>query len=355
MATERVHAERHGRTLPTRGLRVIVAGSGGGHVRQLLDLEPVWGRYRALMVTEDTALGRSLGDTRDVAFVSHFALGQARLGAPWRMLRGAIRNFAESWRNVRAFRPDVVISTGAGAMFWTVLAARLMGARYILIDSFARFDKPSKFARLSAWLAYRVVVQSERLSSWRPDAAVFDPLVILDRAPPPKRALAFATVGATLPFPRLVDTVLALKRAGQLPEDLVLQIGDGDAPSDVPPGTRIVRTLPFDEVKALLADAALIVCHGGTGSLITGLQNGCKVVAIPRRFDLGEHYDDHQEEICAAFAERGLIEVAVAPEDLGPAVARARGRGPLVATTDPVKLKDYLADLLDRLDGKGPA
>ncbi len=42
----------------------------------------------------------------------------------------------------------------------------------------------------------------------------------------------------------------------------------------------------------------LSTAHGGTGSLITALRAGCRVVAMPRRFDLGEALaGDHQEEI----------------------------------------------------------
>ena len=34
------------------GLRVCLAGSGGGHVRQLLDLETVWSEYEYFIVSE---------------------------------------------------------------------------------------------------------------------------------------------------------------------------------------------------------------------------------------------------------------------------------------------------------------
>lgn len=333
---------------PEKRLRLCLAASGGGHVRQLLDLEPVWRNHDYFFVTEDTALGESLAARHPVHFVAHFALGQARLGRTFTMLASAARAFFQSLRIIAAQRPDVVISTGAGAVFWAVLFARIMGARFILIDSFARFDKPSKFARIARPLASLTVVQSAPLKAIWPDAALFDPLKVLDGTPPPKQPLLFATVGATLGFPRMIEAVLALKASGGLPERVIAQVGtDGPRPAPVD-GVEIVETLDFDVVQSLLNDAAIVVCHGGTGSLITALRAGCRVISMPRRFDLGEHYDDHQEEITAAFAARGYIEMARDAADLGPAIARARAKPPVIATTDPVALIAYLNAVLGK-------
>ena len=61
-------------------LRVCLAASGGGHIRQLLDLETCWSKYDFFFVSEDTALSRSLTPQYPVYFVHHFALGQIRRG-----------------------------------------------------------------------------------------------------------------------------------------------------------------------------------------------------------------------------------------------------------------------------------
>lgn len=324
------------------GLKLCLAASGGGHVRQLLDLEPVWSAYDHFFVTEDTALGRSLADKYPVRFVAHYALGQARLGRTGAMVRGAIRNFVQSLKIIVSERPDVVITTGAGAVYWTAMAARALGAKVMLIDSFARFDAPSKFARGLKPFATETIVQSAALKDHWPDARLFDPFRTLEGSPPPKQPLLFATVGATLGFPRLVDSVLRLKASGRLPERVILQIGDVEPPRDIPDGVEVHKAIPFDRVQAILADAAFVVCHGGTGSLITALRAGCRTIAMPRLFSLGEHYDDHQEEITAAFAARGLVELALDTDDLGDCVDRARARTPVMATTDPKALIDYL-------------
>lgn len=326
-----------------RRLKLCLAASGGGHVRQLLDLEPVWSRHDYFFVTEETALGETLSSQHKTHFVPHFAWGQAKLGAPFRMLASAFRSVFRSLSIILRERPDVVISTGAGAVIFPVLWARLLGARVVVVESFARFESPSLFGRIAAPLAHDLVVQSPALAARYPRAKVFDPLRMLDGQPPPKDDLLFATVGATLPFERLSRTVGALKASGDIRERVLLQTGVGGFR---PEGVETRDTLPFDEVKDLLKRARIVVCHGGTGSLITALREGCQVIAMPRLFRLNEHYDDHQAEITAAFAARGLIQVANTEDELRQAVAAARTRAPVMATTDPQALLGFLDSVL---------
>ncbi len=330
-------------------LRICLAASGGGHVRQLLDLQPVWSKHDYFFVTEDTALGATLALDHRTHFVPHFAWGQAKLGAPFRMLARAWSSLLISCRIILKEKPQLVISTGAGAVIFPVLWGRLLGARVVVMESFARFEGPSLFGRIASPFATSMVVQSAKLSAYYPKAHVFDPLRMLDGPVPTKQELLFATVGATLPFDRLVNTVAALKAQGAIPERVIVQTGvGGHSPNDL----EASETLPFDRVQEILRDAKIVVCHGGTGSLITALRQGCQVIAMPRLSKLGEHYDDHQAEITEAFERRGLVLVANTPEELAAALERARTREPVLATTDPQALIAYLEDLLGELAKK---
>jgi UDP-N-acetylglucosamine--N-acetylmuramyl-(pentapeptide) pyrophosphoryl-undecaprenol N-acetylglucosamine transferase len=332
-------------------MRICLAGSGGGHVRQLLDLEPLWSDLDHFFITEDLALGRSIAEKHRTHFVPHVALGQARLGAPFRMAAAAVRNFARSAKIIARERPDVVITTGAGSVYFATLWARIYGAKIVLIDSFARFSSRSAFARIADPIAHLRIAQSEGVAKEWEGSILFDPF---RRQDPPDRVrepLLFATVGATLPFDRLTDLVATAHRAGLIPEKVIAQIGVGGTR---PEGLEAVETLPFDEIKAILRRADLVVCHGGTGSLITALRQGCRVIAVPRRFGRGEHYDDHQFEITSAFAARGLISVAETHEEFARALIEARARPPVSATTDPSPLIDYLRQVLKDWRGARP-
>ncbi len=187
-------------------------------------------------------------------------------------------------------------------------------------------------------------MQSAALAAFWPDAKVFDPLRIVDTPPPPKKPLLFVTVGATLPFDRLVSSVAALHARGLIDEQVIIQTGIGGL---APEGLETHETLPFERVLSILREADIVVCHGGTGSLITALREGCRVVAMPRRFALREHYDDHQGEITQAFADRGLISIAHSENELAAALDTVRERTPAVATSDPRELIDLLRALID--------
>jgi UDP-N-acetylglucosamine--N-acetylmuramyl-(pentapeptide) pyrophosphoryl-undecaprenol N-acetylglucosamine transferase len=326
-----------------KGLRVCLAASGGGHIRQLLDLEKAWQPYDYFFLTEETPLSQSLARKHPVFFVDHFAIGQARLGAPFKMLRAAFRNFVQSARIIWRERPDIIISTGAGAVFFAVLWARLLGAKFILIETFARFDRPSAFARAASPFAQHKIVQSSALAQRVSGAVVFDPFEILGTQRPQKKSLVFATVGATLPFDRMVEMVSTLKASGDIHEDLVIQTGIGGFS---PAGLQTFETLPFDSMLAYLKEADIVICHGGTGSLITALREGCRTIVMPRHFEKGEHYDNHQKEITRAFAARGLVTTADTLEELVLALKAARARPPVSATTNPSRLINHLAGIL---------
>ena len=111
-----------------------------------------------------------------------------------------------------------------------------------------------------------------------------------------------ATVGATLPFDRMSRGIVALVASGTVGEEVIVQTGIDSEVAPAHERVRAVPTLSFDEMKAILREADIVVTHGGTGSLITALREGCRVVAMPRQFAKGEHYDDHQREIVDAGA-----------------------------------------------------
>lgn len=330
---------------PARKLRVCLAASGGGHLRQLLDLESVSSTHDAFYLTEDTPFSRSLTCNRRIHFVSHYAVGQAKQGLTFRMLLAAMRNFFQSLRIVLQEKPDVFISTGAGSVFFGLILAKLLGAKIILIESFARFNHLSLFARGAAPFADYKVVQSTALLKYWPDAAVFDPLRILDTPVAAKKSFLFGTVGASFPFDRLVETVATLKGSGAISEDVLIQTGRR---STCLPGIRTVESLPFEQMLSTLAVASIVVCHGGTGSIITALRHGCHVIVMPREAAKGEHYDSHQEDITNAFEARGLVAVAHTAEELTSALKQVRATPATVATSDPAQLIRYLTALLSK-------
>src|SRR4030095_1726976 len=122
------------------------------------------------------------------------------------------------------------------------------------------------------------IIPSAGVSRWYPKAEIFDPLVILDAPTLPKEDLIFATVGATLPFDRMVASVAQLTNEGAISERVVIQTGVAGV---VREGVEVHETLPFGQIQSLLKKATVVICHGGTGSIITALREGCHVIAVP--------------------------------------------------------------------------
>jgi UDP-N-acetylglucosamine transferase subunit ALG13 len=112
------------------------------------------------------------------------------------------------------------------------------------------------------------------------------------------------------PFRRLVEQLApllapggGLERAGRLPVDVLWQTGC--TPAGDLPGTA-VPYLPADELAAAVADADLVVSHAGVGSALTALAAGRRPVLVPRSAAVDGFADDHQRQVAAELARRGL-------------------------------------------------
>jgi len=75
-----------------------------------------------------------------------------------------------------------------------------------------------------------------------------------------------------------------------------------------------------------IADAEIIVTHGGVSSIVTALKHGKPVVICPRLAKYGEHVDDHQREIASAFAKKGFALACGEDGDLSAAITQCRSQ-----------------------------
>jgi hypothetical protein len=122
---------------PTRHKLLLVC-SGGGHLGQLLPLEPWWSNHDRVWVTfPGPAAARLDGDR--VVFAHH---------PTTRNVANLVRNLVLAWRVVRRERPDAVVSTGAGVALPFFVAAWILGVRRVFIEVYDRVDSRSLSARL---------------------------------------------------------------------------------------------------------------------------------------------------------------------------------------------------------------
>lgn len=131
-------------------MRAALICSSGGHLLQLHQLKPWWGQHERLWVTFDTPDAQSLLKDEAKAWAHH---------PTTRNLLNLLRNLGMAWRLLRRYRPDVVVSTGAGVAFPFFLVARALGIKTVYIEVYDRIDLPTVTGRLCYPLTNRFLLQ----------------------------------------------------------------------------------------------------------------------------------------------------------------------------------------------------
>lgn len=120
-------------------MRVLLVGSSGGHLAQLLCLKPWWGGHERRWVTFRTADAESKLQAETVTWAFH---------PTTRNLPNLVRNTGLARRVLNDFRPDVVVSTGAGVavpFFWL---SRSRGIASVFLEVYDRIDSSTMTGRL---------------------------------------------------------------------------------------------------------------------------------------------------------------------------------------------------------------
>ncbi len=124
--------------------------------------------------------------------------------------------------------------------------------------------------------------------------------------------MIFLTVGAQMPFDRLVRAVDAWAARGGN-GGVFAQIGRGGYR---PAHLRYVELLDPRAFRAALAGATAVISHAGMGTIINALELGKPILVMPRRGDLAETRNDHQLATAQRFRELTLVEVALDEAEL---------------------------------------
>lgn len=117
----------------------------------------------------------------------------------------------------------------------------------------------------------------------------------------------FVTVGTDHhPFDRLMGWVDAWLLATGSAVRCLVQSGTSRAPEVAPWEGYLAHDAMFEHLR----EAAVVVTHGGTGSLMLCRHLGILPIAVPRTRRLGEHVDDHQVRFVRRLAQDGDVLVA---------------------------------------------
>lgn len=161
--------------------------------------------------------------------------------------------------------------------------------------------------------------------------------------------MVFVTVGThEQPFDRLVKAVDRLAADGTISEPVFQQIGySGYEPTYC----EYSRFVPAQRMRELMAQADVIITHGGPSSFLGAIAAGKTPVVVPRLAEFDEHVNDHQVDFVHVVAERlgGIVpvdDIAVLPQ----AIARAREMSAGVSfTSHNMKFCKELSSLIEDL------
>nr|WP_236646682.1 glycosyltransferase [Micromonospora acroterricola] len=119
------------------------------------------------------------------------------------------------------------------------------------------------------------------------------------------------------PFDRLVDWLAQWHAQAGGPVGLTVQHGHTRAPQV--PGA--VPFLGHDALQQAMADADLVVCHGGPATILEARRHGHLPIVVPRDPARGEHVDDHQQLFARRLGAAGLVALCETRDALHAALA----------------------------------
>lgn len=150
-----------------RARRVLFVCSSGGHLSQLLQLEPWWARHERRWVTFDLPDAHSKLEGEQF-IPAHFPTT--------RNVPNTLRNLVLAYKVLKQWRPDVVISNGAGVAVPFFLLARLWRIPTLYLEVYDRVDSRTLTGRLVRPFTTRFCVQWPEQQALYPGSELVGPL-----------------------------------------------------------------------------------------------------------------------------------------------------------------------------------
>ena len=149
-------------------------------------------------------------------------------------------------------------------------------------------------------------------------------------------------------FHRLLEEVDKLLNEGKIKEEVIIQAGY----TKYQPQNEKMKVLDFvpkEELEKLQEKASFIITHGGVGSIITSLEKGKKVIAVPRIHEYGEHVNNHQKEIVEKFNKNGNIIGIKSVKELEQALEKIEKFEPKPYTENNTKMLKIIEDFIENI------
>lgn len=147
---------------------MLMVGSSGGHLAQLVALQPWWSHRERAWVTFQTPDAESLLDGESVTW-AHYPTT--------RNIPNLLRNALLAARMLRRERPAAIVTTGAGVALPFFIVGRLLRIPTVYIEVYDRIESRTLTARLCRPFTSKMLVQWEEQLALYPHATVVGTLL----------------------------------------------------------------------------------------------------------------------------------------------------------------------------------
>jgi UDP-N-acetylglucosamine:LPS N-acetylglucosamine transferase len=147
---------------------VLLVGSSGGHLAQLLALRSWWSHRDRAWVTFPTPDAKSQLPGERVTWAYY---------PTTRNLPNLIRNTGLAFRLLRREKPSLILSTGAGVAVPFFVLGWLRGIPTVYLEVYDRIDSPTLTGRLCRPFTRLFCVQWEEQRKFYPGSVVVGPLL----------------------------------------------------------------------------------------------------------------------------------------------------------------------------------
>ena len=295
-----MHTELFSVPAPSAGLFL---SSSGGHFASLLYIA------RKFKAAEQSVLVTYLSpDTKMETLefsIHYFPYVQSRKIIP------LIRMIVPIFKILKTEKFSYIASTGAGIAVIGYLFARLAKLPFYYVEDFNRQTSLSLTAKILQRIGLKkIFVQSQGLASIS-NIYLEHPInnyvvseSIGEKMKENKEIFVALGTIQGFDFPRAIDLVLSVIEESDV---VRWQIGDSRIANIEKLCGTVYTEIDRSEFLKFIADADIVVCHGGNGIIGECLAAGKIPVVIPRRKIHGEHIDDHQVDMVEILEAKGLV------------------------------------------------
>lgn len=150
-------------------------------------------------------------------------------------------------------------------------------------------------------------------------------------------------------FTRLFKTIDELCELGILDgKDVIAQVGFDNYDSKY---YKCFDMIADENFKRIISKSDLIIAHAGTGTVISSIKQGKKVIIFPRMAQYDEHYDDHQLELAELFSKQGYVLQARNKEELKNCILNLGAFTPVPFVSNNANMNKLVIDFIEKLRG----